>query len=85
MGYVAPKPWISTEAEQALAGKTISEDSADAAGQAAVSGAKNLSKNAYKIQLARVAVKRAILQAAHGAPRREQSANRMQSQSEGAA
>jgi len=85
MGYVAPKPWISTEAEQALAGKIISEDSADAAGQAAVSGAKNLSKNAYKIQLARVAVKRAILQAAHGAPRREQSANRMQSQSEGAA
>jgi len=47
-------------------GKTISEQTAQAAGEAAVSQAKPLSRNGYKIQLARVAVKRAILQAAQG-------------------
>jgi xanthine dehydrogenase YagS FAD-binding subunit len=66
MGYVAPVPWVSAEAEQALVGKTISEQSAQAAGDAAVSQAKPLSRNGYKVQLARVAVKRAILQAAQG-------------------
>ena len=35
-----------------------------AAGTAAVQDAKPLSQNAYKIQLARVAVKRALLEAA---------------------
>ncbi|HSB74335.1 MAG TPA: FAD binding domain-containing protein [Terriglobales bacterium] len=64
MGYVAPVPWVSAEAAQALAGKPVNEQTAQAAGEAAVSGAKALSRNGYKIQLARVAVKRAILQAA---------------------
>ncbi len=66
MGYVAPVPWVSEEAAQALAGKTVTEETAKAAGDAAVSPAKALSRNGYKIQLARVAVKRAILQAAQG-------------------
>ncbi len=66
LGHVAPVPWLSPEAEQALVGKPISEQTADAAGQAAVAKAKPLSRNAYKVQLARVAVKRAILQAAKG-------------------
>ena len=66
MGYVAPVPWISNEAAQALEGKEVNEQTADAAGKAAVANAKSLGKNAYKIQLARVAVKRAILQAAQG-------------------
>jgi xanthine dehydrogenase YagS FAD-binding subunit len=66
MGCVSPVPWVSAEAEQALVGKTISEQTAQAAGEAAVSQAKPLSRNAYKVQLARVAVKRAILQAAQG-------------------
>jgi xanthine dehydrogenase YagS FAD-binding subunit len=68
MGYVAPIPWISAEAERALVGKTVTAQTADAAGRAAVAGARDLGKNGYKIQLARVAVKRAILQAAHGKP-----------------
>ncbi len=38
----------------------------DAAGKAAVAKATPLSKNAHKVQLARVAVKRAILAAAEG-------------------
>jgi xanthine dehydrogenase YagS FAD-binding subunit len=66
MGHVAPVPWLSTEAGQALAGKSVSEESATAAADAAVKGAKSLGKNGYKIQLARVAVKRAILKAAGG-------------------
>ncbi|HST22927.1 MAG TPA: FAD binding domain-containing protein [Blastocatellia bacterium] len=66
MGHVAPVPWRSTEAEAALVGKAITEETAKAAGDAAVSKAKALSDNGYKIQLARVAVKRAILEAARG-------------------
>jgi xanthine dehydrogenase YagS FAD-binding subunit len=69
MGYVAPVPWRSKEAEAALVGKTINEETAKAAGEAAVTGAKSLGRNAYKIQLARVAVKRAILEAARGGAR----------------
>jgi xanthine dehydrogenase YagS FAD-binding subunit len=64
MGHVAPIPWVANEAAQFLAGKTISEDVAAEAGKLAVANAKPLSRNAYKVQLARVAVKRAILHAA---------------------
>jgi xanthine dehydrogenase YagS FAD-binding subunit len=67
MGHVAPVPWISPEAEHALSGKALSEETARAAAQAALQNAKPLSHNAYKVQLARVAVKRAILKAAGGA------------------
>ena len=67
MGQVAPVPWRSSEAEAALVGKAITEETAKAAGDAAVMGAKSLGRNAYKIQLARVAVKRAVLTAAGGA------------------
>ena len=63
MGYVAPTPWLSGEAAQAIIGKSISEETAKAAADAAVQAAKPLSQNAYKVQLARVAVKRAILKA----------------------
>jgi xanthine dehydrogenase YagS FAD-binding subunit len=66
LGAVAPVPWVSQEAAKALVGKSINDHTADAAGQAAVSIAKPLSRNAYKVQLTRVAVKRAILQAAQG-------------------
>lgn len=66
LGAVAPVPWVSQEAAQALVGKSVSDQTADAAGQAAVSIAKPLSRNAYKVQLTRVAVKRAILQAVKG-------------------
>ena len=66
LGHVAPVPWPSPEAEAALKGKSIDEDVAWEAGKAALSKATPLSKNAYKVQLARVAVKRAILRAAKG-------------------
>ncbi len=64
LGHVAPVPWPSPEAEEALKGKSVDEDAAWDAGKAALSKATPLSKNAYKVQLARVAVKRAILRAA---------------------
>ena len=64
LGHVAPVPWPSPEAEEALKGKSVNDDAAWEAGKAALSKATPLSKNAYKVQLARVAVKRAILRAA---------------------
>lgn len=63
LGHVAPTPWVARDAEKRLSGKVVDEESADRAGRDAVQGAKALSKNAYKIQLARVAVKRAIQRA----------------------
>jgi xanthine dehydrogenase YagS FAD-binding subunit len=66
MGYVAPVPWISSEAEQVLAGKPVSEEQAKAAADAALKTARPLSHNGYKVQLARVALKRAIMKAAGG-------------------
>jgi xanthine dehydrogenase YagS FAD-binding subunit len=69
LGHVAPVPWRSTSAESALAGKAVTEDVAKKAGEAAVEGARSLGRNGYKIQLARVAVKRAILEAAKGGRR----------------
>lgn len=61
LGHVAPIPWRSPAAEKALEGKGLSEATASAAGDAAVADAKPLSQNAYKVQLARVSVKRALL------------------------
>lgn len=66
LGHVAPVPWPSPEAEEALRGNSISEEVADAAGKAAVSKATPLSQNGYKVQLARVAVKRALMRAVKG-------------------
>jgi xanthine dehydrogenase YagS FAD-binding subunit len=64
LGAVAPVPWRSKPAEEALAGKPLNEQTAAAAGEAAVSEARPMSGNAYKVQIARTAVKRAILAAA---------------------
>jgi xanthine dehydrogenase YagS FAD-binding subunit len=64
LGHVAPKPWDSDAAAKALAGKAVSTASAEAAGKAAVANASPLSQNAYKVTLAKVAVKRALLDAA---------------------
>lgn len=66
MSHVAPIPWVSNEAAQAITGKTISEQAADEAGAAAVANARSLGRNKHKIKLAHVAVKRAILKAAQG-------------------
>jgi xanthine dehydrogenase YagS FAD-binding subunit len=63
LGHVAPTPWAATEAEQALAGKAVTPETVEEVAKAAVAGAQPLSQNGYKVQLARVAVKRALLEA----------------------
>jgi xanthine dehydrogenase YagS FAD-binding subunit len=67
MGHVAPIPWTASAAEHSLTGKSIDEASAAHAAEQAVEGAKPLSQNGYKVQLAKVAVKRALLAAAERA------------------
>jgi len=64
LGAVAPVPWRSQDAEQTLAGKPLNEQTAAEAGEAAVRAAKPMSGNAYKVQIAKTAVKRAIMNAA---------------------
>ena len=61
MGHVAPIPWRSSEAETALKGKGLDGGNAEAAGKAAVAAATPLSQNKAKVQLAAVAVKRAVM------------------------
>ena len=63
MGAVAPIPWRAQAAERVLAGKAITEAIAAEAANAAVTGARPMSGNAYKVQIAKTAVKRAILAA----------------------
>ncbi|MCL4523753.1 MAG: FAD binding domain-containing protein, partial [Acidobacteria bacterium] len=66
LGHVAPVPWPATEASKWLVGQAITETTAAKAGEAAVRGAAPLSGNKYKVQLARVAVKRALLETIAG-------------------
>jgi xanthine dehydrogenase YagS FAD-binding subunit len=61
LNAVYNKPYRATAAEDAIKGQTINEETAEAAGTAAVSGAVALSKNKWKIQVAKTMVKRAIL------------------------
>ena len=57
-------PWRAREAEALLKGQTMTEDLALQAAAAAVKNAKPMSQNAYKIQLTRVALQRALLKVA---------------------
>ena len=60
LGHVAPIPWRSSEAETALKGQALGESAGEVAGKAAVAAATPLSQNNAKVQLATVAVKRAV-------------------------
>lgn len=64
MGHVAPVPVVAESASAMLAGKAVNADTAAAAAAEAVKTARPLSGNAYKVTLARTAVKRALLRAA---------------------
>jgi len=63
LGGVAHKPWRSREAEAALAGKPASEESFRRAAEAALEGAKPLAQNAFKVELGKRAVIRALMRA----------------------
>jgi xanthine dehydrogenase YagS FAD-binding subunit len=61
LGGVAPIPWRLPQVEQMLAGQRITEDLAARAAEAAVSGARPMSKNAYKIPMTKGVVRRTLL------------------------
>jgi xanthine dehydrogenase YagS FAD-binding subunit len=63
LGSVAHKPWRSHEAEAALSGKPASEESYRQAAEAALRDAKPLAHNAYKVELAKRAIVRALMRA----------------------
>ncbi|NLV31982.1 MAG: molybdopterin dehydrogenase [Acidobacteria bacterium] len=66
LNAVHNRPWRATAAEEVVRGKAIDEALADAAGAAAVAGARALpgDRNKWKIQIARTLVKRALLASA---------------------
>jgi xanthine dehydrogenase YagS FAD-binding subunit len=68
LSHVAPTPVIAAAAARAVDNRTITDETATAAGRAAVEGAKPLTQNSYKVRLVEVAVKRALMTAA-GLPR----------------
>jgi xanthine dehydrogenase YagS FAD-binding subunit len=63
LGAVAPIPWRSMAAEAALKGKKIDQAVAFEAAEAALADAKPMSGNVYKVQVAKTALRRAIMKA----------------------
>ena len=61
LGAAAPVPMRMREVEDFLKGKALTEEVAERAGDLAVKNAYPLSKNKYKVQIAKTLVKRAIL------------------------
>ncbi|MGA7324877.1 MAG: xanthine dehydrogenase family protein subunit M [Rhodomicrobium sp.] len=68
LGGVAHKPWRETAAEDALRGQTANEAAFARAADILLNGAKGFSHNAFKIELARRTMIRALTQAAQGTP-----------------
>ena len=66
LGAVAPIPWRARESERILGAADPDADLVATAADAAVAGARPLSQNAYKLEIARVAVRRALTEAAGG-------------------
>jgi xanthine dehydrogenase YagS FAD-binding subunit len=60
LGSVAPTPWHAEAAEKALVGKTLTDETIAAAADAAIVGATPLPGNAYKVDLVKVVVRRAL-------------------------
>jgi xanthine dehydrogenase YagS FAD-binding subunit len=60
LGGVAHKPWRAMEAERSLVGRRLDSASIDRAAQASVAGARPLRDNAFKVELAKRSVARAL-------------------------
>ncbi|MCQ4309733.1 xanthine dehydrogenase family protein subunit M [Pseudomonas stutzeri] len=69
MGGVAHKPWRKQEAEALLVGKAPDASTFTAAADALLEGASGFEHNAFKIELGRRAIVRALTDAAKGAAR----------------
>lgn len=61
LGAVAPTPYRANDAEEILKGKVLDDSTIRAAADAAVANAKPLSGNAYKVEIIKTLVKRALL------------------------
>jgi NADPH-dependent glutamate synthase beta subunit-like oxidoreductase/CO/xanthine dehydrogenase FAD-binding subunit len=61
LGAVAPSPVRAKKAEEVIKGRPIDQNAAAEAAEQAVAGARPLSMNAYKVEIAKTLVKRAIL------------------------
>jgi xanthine dehydrogenase YagS FAD-binding subunit len=68
LGGVAHKPWRTPEAEAALRGKPGNETAFAQAADTVLRGAKGFGHNAFKVELARRTIIRALSQAARGVP-----------------
>jgi xanthine dehydrogenase YagS FAD-binding subunit len=66
LGGVAHKPWRSLEAEKSLAGTAPTPEAFKKAADLAVAGAKSYEHNAFKIELAKQSIVRALTLAAQG-------------------
>ena len=63
LGGVAHKPWRVPDAEALLEGERASEDNFRRVADAYVSGARGYAHNTFKIELAKRAIVRALVQA----------------------
>ncbi len=66
LGGVAHKPWRSAEAERSLVGASPDPDTFRKAADLALTGAKGYEHNRFKIQMAKLAIVRALTVAARG-------------------
>ena len=66
MGGVAPMPWRVPEAEASLVGKAPSVETFRVAAEFAMAGAKPLSQNAFKVDLGKHSIVRALTLASSG-------------------
>ena len=73
LGGVAHKPWRDTAAEAALRGQPAGEAAFAQAADTVLSGARGYAHNAFKIDLARRTIVRALTQAANGTPQSQSS------------
>jgi len=62
LGGVAPIPWRVPDAEAVVQGKAIDEKTAEKTAEVALTNSRPLRDNAYKVELAKALVKRALLQ-----------------------
>jgi xanthine dehydrogenase YagS FAD-binding subunit len=73
LGGVAHKPWRDLGVEASLRGQTTKREAFMRAADELLRGAKGHAHNAFKIDLARRAIVRALTQAARGTPQSQAS------------
>lgn len=61
LGHVAPTPWVSSIASQAILGKPMTIETACEAAEVALAEATPLSDNRYKVSQTKAAIKRALM------------------------